>query len=297
MTSASAPRAQLLSNGSYSVMITDAGSGYSRWRDLAITRWRADPTCDADGAFIFLRDVVAGDVWSVGAQPIGIASDDYAITVSEDRVEIIRRHASILSRLEVIVAPEDDVELRRVTLTNTGAVTREIELTSYAEVVLGPPAADAAHLAFSKLMVRTECIPARSTLVAMRRPKSPDESWPWMAHAIAIEGDGRVAAVHREIVEAHLRRRSEERDLLVLVRADGAPELEGHRPVGRAAEGHVRELPAVLGAGRGRLLGCGDAVSFERPRQRDRWCQATEGSDGEKERGANRACGHRGPRR
>ena len=183
------PHTHLLSNGNYSVMITDAASGYSRWRDLAITRWRADPTCDVDGAVIFLRDVVTGDVWSVGAQPIGIASDDYAVTFSEDRAEIVRRHASIFSRLEVIVVANDDVELRRVSLTNTSAVTREIELTSYAEVVLAPPATDAAHPAFSNLLVRTECIPARSTLVAMRRPKSPDESWPWMAHAIAIEGD------------------------------------------------------------------------------------------------------------
>ena len=189
MTPTVAPRTHLLSNDSYSVMITDAGSGYSRWRDLAITRWRADPTCDADGAFIFLRDVVAGDVWSVGAQPIGIASDDYAITVSEDRVEIVRRHASIISRLEVIVAPDDDVEMRRVSLTNTGAVTREIELTSYAEVVLAPPAVDGAHPAFSKLMVCTECIPARGTLLAERRAKSPDESWPWMGHMIDVEGE------------------------------------------------------------------------------------------------------------
>ncbi len=189
MTPTSAPRAHLLSNGSYSVMITDAGAGYSRWRDLAITRWRADPTCDADGAFIFLRDVAAGDVWSVGAQPTESSSDDYAVTVSEDRVEIVRRHASIISRLEVIVAPDDDVELRRVTLTNMGAVTQEIELTSYAEVVLAPSAADAAHPAFSKLLVRTECIPARSMLLAERRAKSPDESWPWMGHVIHVDGE------------------------------------------------------------------------------------------------------------
>ena len=189
MTPTAAPRAHLLSNGSYSVMITDAGTGYSHWGDLAITRWRADPTCDGDGTFIFLRDVATGDVWSVGAQPSGPSHDDYEVTFSEDRADIVRRHASITSRLEVIVAPDDDVELRRVTLSNTGSRPREIELTSYAEIVLAPAAVDAAHPAFSRLLVCTECLPERSTLLAARRPKSPDESWPWMGHAMHVNGE------------------------------------------------------------------------------------------------------------
>ncbi|CAN5837224.1 hypothetical protein BH11GEM1_BH11GEM1_35350 [soil metagenome] len=130
-------------------MITDAGSGYSRWHDLSITRWREDATCDADDAYVFLRDVIAGDVWSVGYQPSGKEPDEYAVAFTEDRAEIVRRDGSIISRLEVIVSAEDDVELRRVTLTNAGSLTREIELTSYAEVVLASPAADAAHPAFT----------------------------------------------------------------------------------------------------------------------------------------------------
>ena len=117
--------------------------------------------------------------------------------------------------------------------------------------------------------------------------------------AVAVEGDGGVAAVHREVVEAHLRGRPEERDLLVLVRADGALQLEGHRPVGGAADREMRELPAVLGAGLGRLLGpesgetVGSVLGVVRTGLGDGGGEPTEGGDGEEERGANRACGHR----
>src|SRR4029077_10612922 len=139
------PRTHLLSNGEYSVMLTVAGSGYSRWRDIAVTRWREDPTCDPWGCYIYLRDVVDGEVWSAGYQPVGHEPDAYEALFFEDRAQITRRDGSILAVTEILVSPDDNAEVRRVSLTNQGKRTREIELTSYAEVVLAPAAADAAH--------------------------------------------------------------------------------------------------------------------------------------------------------
>ena len=152
------PRTHLLSNGRYVVMLTVAGSGYSRCADLAITRWREDATRDAWGTYIFLRDVHSGDVWSAGYQPTGVEPDAYRATFFEDRAELHRRDGTITTTLEVLVSPQDDVELRRVAITNLGGQSREIEVTSYAEIVLAPPAADAAHPAFSNLFVQTEWI-------------------------------------------------------------------------------------------------------------------------------------------
>jgi cyclic beta-1,2-glucan synthetase len=183
------PRTQLLSNGRYSVMLTTAGSGYSRWRDLAVTRWREDVTRDAWGSYVFVRDVDSGETWSAGHQPRGVAAESYEVTFSEDRAEIIRRDGGISTTLQIIVSPEDDAEMRRVSLTNLGAKTRDIELTSYAEVVLAPPLADAAHPAFSNLSVQTECVPALDTLLATRRPRSGRESPVWLAHVMAVEGE------------------------------------------------------------------------------------------------------------
>src|SRR3974390_554177 len=127
------PRTPLLSNGRYAVMLTAAGSGYSRWRDLAVTRWREDPTCDPYGYYIFLRDVVSGHVWSAGFQPSGRDSESYEVAFHEERVEIRRKDGQILSVMEILVSGEDDAEVRRLSLTNEGGAAREIELSSYAE--------------------------------------------------------------------------------------------------------------------------------------------------------------------
>lgn len=172
------PRTHLLSNGRYTVMITAAGSGYSRWRDLAITRWREDATRDDSGSYIFLRAVASGKRWSAGFQPSGKAPESYDVSFAEDRAEVIRRDGTIATRLEVVVSWEDDAEVRRVSLTNDGLRTRTIEITSYAEIVLAPAAGDAAHPAFSNLFIQTESLPERDTVLATRRRRAPDLARP-----------------------------------------------------------------------------------------------------------------------
>jgi cyclic beta-1,2-glucan synthetase len=185
-----APRTHLLSNGTYSVMVTAAGSGYSRWRDIAVTRWREDPTCDPWGCYVFLRDVDNGQVWSAGYQPIGLEPDTYSVAFYEDHAEISRRDGPILTCTDILVSPEDDVEVRFVSVTNEGSRVREIELTTYAEVVLATPAADSAHPAFSKLFVQTEFVAESGALLATRRGREPGEAQLWVAHVSALEGVG-----------------------------------------------------------------------------------------------------------
>jgi cyclic beta-1,2-glucan synthetase len=183
------PRSQLLSNGRYAVMITAAGAGYSRWRDLAVSRWQEDVTCDPWGSYIYLRDVDSGAVWSAGYQPSGAKPDKYEVVFSEDRAEITRRDGALTTTLDVIVSPEDDGEVRRVSITNYGLRTREIELTSYSEIVLARPSDDAAHPAFSKLFVQTEFMPELGALLATRRRRAPTEPEVWAAHLAVLEGN------------------------------------------------------------------------------------------------------------
>ena len=181
------PRTHLLSNGRYAVMVTAAGSGYSRWGDIAVTRWREDVTRDSWGSYLFLRDRHSGTVWSAGHQPSGSEADTYEVEYSEDRAEFSRRDGPIATRLTIVVSTEHDAEIRRVSLTNLGSGTREIELTSYAEVVLAPQAADVAHPAFHNLFVQTEFVPELNALLATRRPRSSGERQVWAAHVAAIE--------------------------------------------------------------------------------------------------------------
>ena len=183
----SIPRTHLLSNGRYAVMVTTAGSGYSRWGDVAVTRWREDVTQDNWGNYLFLRDMHTGAVWSAGHQPTGAEADSYEVTYTEDRAEFSRRDGSIQTGLTVVVSAEHDAEIRRVSLTNLGMHERKIELTSYAEIALAPQAADMAHPAFQNLFVQTEFVPEIGALLATRRPRSGGESPIWAAHVVALE--------------------------------------------------------------------------------------------------------------
>jgi cyclic beta-1,2-glucan synthetase len=182
------PATQLLSNGSYSVMLTAAGSGYSSWRNLAITRWREDATCDDWGSHILLRNVSSGDSWSATWQPIGSAPDSYKAAFGEDHVDFTRRDGDIITSLAVLVSAEDDAEVRRVTLSNMGDETCEIEVTSYAELVLAPQAADVAHPAFSKMFIETEYLVGLGAILATRRRRAPTEPEIWAAHLAVVSG-------------------------------------------------------------------------------------------------------------
>jgi cyclic beta-1,2-glucan synthetase len=182
------PSTQLLANGRYAVMVTAAGAGYSLWRDVAVTRWREDPTCDNHGSFIYLRDASDGRVWSAGYQPTCIEPSRYEVAFHEDRVRIVRQDGSLETTLEVIVSAEDDAEIRRVTLRNLGTGMREIEVTSYAEITLVPPAADLSHPAFSNLFVRSEFVPQVSVLLFSRRPRAVTDRPLHAAHVVAVDG-------------------------------------------------------------------------------------------------------------
>ena len=183
------PRTHLLSNGKYTVMITAAGSGFSRWGELAVTRWHEDVTCDSWGSYIFVRDVQSGKVWSAGFQPAGVEADSYEVEFSEDRAEIVRRDGTMTTTLEVAVSPEDDAEVRRVSITNLGSRVREVEVTSYAEIVLATAASDSAHPAFSKMFVQTEFDNEIGAILATRRLRSPTEAPVWAAHLAVAEGE------------------------------------------------------------------------------------------------------------
>lgn len=184
------PHGVLLSNGRYSTLLTTSGTGYSRYNDVALTRWHGDRTRDGDGFFIYVRDVESGQYWSATRQPVTSAPppDRYDVWVHLNKVETARVDHWIETFTEAVVSPEDDIEVRRVTVTNYDDRPRTIELTSYAEVVLQPPAGDLGHPAFSKLFVETEYLPKNNALLATRRPRAEGDTRRWLIHAVADQG-------------------------------------------------------------------------------------------------------------
>lgn len=182
------PEVQLLSNGRYHVMVSNAGGGYSRYKDLAVTRWHEDATRDNWGAFCYIRDVASGAFWSAAHQPTLRQADAYEAIFTEGRAEFRRRDKDYETHTEIVVSPEDDIELRRMRITNRSNARRTVELSSYAEVVLAPPAADALHTTFSNLFVQTEIVHERQAILCTRRPRSVGEKMPWLFHLMAVHG-------------------------------------------------------------------------------------------------------------
>ncbi len=183
------PKTQLLSNGCYSLMLTNGGGGYSRWDRFDLTRWRADATCDAWGTFFYIHDVEANRLWCNSYHPTGGKVEQFSVNFTLDRAKFRRMDHGIECETEIIVVPEDDAEIRRMTLVNRSERVRRLELTSYVELAMAPHGADLQHPAFNKLFIQTETLPEERALLASRRPRG-DESPIFVAHRLTMEPGG-----------------------------------------------------------------------------------------------------------
>jgi cellobiose phosphorylase len=182
------PAVQLLSNGNYHVMLSSAGGGYSRRNNVAVTRWHEDMTQDNWGTFCYLRDLETGTFWSAAFQPTQRQTESHETIFSDARAEFRARELDFDSHMEIVVSPEDNIELRRLHIINCGLFAKSLEITTYAEVVLTSSESDAMHPAFSKLFVQTELLMPLQAIICNRRPRDSDERTPWMCHLLAAHG-------------------------------------------------------------------------------------------------------------
>ncbi|MDB4898656.1 MAG: hypothetical protein JWN53_464, partial [Gemmatimonadetes bacterium] len=178
------PVIALLGSLPYTIMVSNSGAGYSRYEQLAVTRWRADGTRDDTGQFCYVRDLTKDRLWSAAHQPVCAAADWFQVMFATDRVTTTRLDGGIETRTEIAVVTADAAEVRRVTVTNQSDEPRDLELTSYGEIVLGPPDADRAHPAFANLFVETEWHDWCSAITASRRPRSSSEQPLWLVHLV-----------------------------------------------------------------------------------------------------------------
>ncbi len=183
------PKCHILSNGRYFVMITESGNGYSKKEDIQLTRWREDALTGKHGQYIFIKNLNVNKLWSATYAPIYTEPHGYKVNFLQDKAEFIRVDDNIDTHTEIIVSPEDNVEIRKVTLTNHGMEDALMELTSYFETVLTHQGADIAHPAFSNLFIRTEALLEYDTLIASRRPRLEGKDTIWMLHTITVEGE------------------------------------------------------------------------------------------------------------
>jgi len=184
------PRSLLLSNGRYGLMITNSGGGYSQWGNQELTRWRSDRTCDSQGTFCYIHEAEPDRLWSTTYQPVGGKVAGYGVEFALDRALFRRTDDGIQTETEIIVSPEDDLEVRRITLVNRSSRSRHLNLTSYVELSLAPHNADRQHPAFNKLFIQTEALPEQRALLAYRRPRSENEPPLFVAHSLTLQQTG-----------------------------------------------------------------------------------------------------------
>ncbi len=224
---AARPAVQLLSNGRYHGLLSSAGGGYNRLRDLAVIRWREDGTRDHWGNFCYLRDVESGEYWSAALQPTGVPVEQYEAIFSDAKAEFRGRKRGYDSHLEIAISAEDDIELRRLRVVNRSRRARTIEITTYAEVVLAPGVADELHPAFGNLFVQSEIARDKQALLCTRRPRSHDETPPQMFHLVAVH-DADIGEISYETDRARfLGRGNTPRSPLALTSLDALSDTAG----------------------------------------------------------------------
>jgi len=189
------PQVHLLSNGSYSVVLANSGSGYSSWKGIDLTRWRPDGTLDDWGTWIYIEDRTHSDqdgpadaLWSAGMQPIRGPVGNMQVTFFAHMAVQRRSEGDIITTTEVTVSPDDPVEIRRLHIFNSSSTPRVLRLTSYGEVILTQQSSDARHPAFNKLFIESEFVPELNLQIFKRRPRSDSETPVFLGHMLVLSG-------------------------------------------------------------------------------------------------------------
>lgn len=179
----------LLSNGTYSTMIAHDGSGYSKKDDMTVYRWKGDSTSDSSGTFFYIKNLNSNDYWSATYEPCKESNEDYLVEFTLDKAKYERKDGSITTNYEVTLASEDNVEVRKLSLKNTGEKLRTLEITSYLEVTLQSFEGDAVHPSFSNLFISTEYNEETKSLIGNRRPRAKGAITNYIFHTIASNHD------------------------------------------------------------------------------------------------------------
>ena len=177
------PQAFVLANGRLSSLLTAAGGGGLSWQGLSVTRYQPDVVGDGDGVWIDLRDEESGRRWLA-------TSAGGRTSFEAHKAEFHQRAQGISCRLDVAVAPADDVEVRQITLHNETDRTRHLTVTSAGEPVLVPIGQASTHPAFARLFVESEFVPELDGLLFTRRPRAATDDRAVLVHRLVKEGSG-----------------------------------------------------------------------------------------------------------
>ncbi|MEO8608430.1 MAG: glucoamylase family protein [Chloroflexota bacterium] len=183
------PQVHTLSNGHFTSLFTSAGGGYTQLDNIALTRWCADTTLENWGMWFYLRDQESTDLWSITYQPVTRSDGDHQVLFYPHKVEFHRRHQNIAAQMEVTIPPDDNLEVRRIRITNQSSDSRRLFISSYGEVILASHDTDQRHQAFNKMFIESEFVQEVNALLFRRRPRSVQEPPVYLLHMLVVEND------------------------------------------------------------------------------------------------------------
>ena len=192
------PEVQILSNGSFSTMVTNSGSGFIKYGDAAISRWRRDAVAEDWGMYIYIQNLNSNNFWSATYMPCGIRPERYDVVFDEDRAVFTRRDGNIETRTDIVVSPTYNMEVRRTTLTNRSIHRRVLDITSYFELAISSSISDIAHRTFNNLFVITEFIPEYNALIGYRRWGGDLSKKIWVMHTLVLESGDDIGTIQYE---------------------------------------------------------------------------------------------------
>ena len=163
------PSCNVLTNGAFFTQINDRGVGLVRYRNWDLSRYRSNTFAENYGPLFYIRCLNDSQVWSATYKPFLKEPDKYFVVFSGDKAKFVRRDGDVETVTEVIVATEDNLEIRRISLVNHGTAEVDFEITSYVELVTGDQNGDIAHRAFYSMFLTTEM--QKEVLMAKRQKR------------------------------------------------------------------------------------------------------------------------------
>ena len=183
---ANVPEIGVISNGQYTVLLNDRGSGFSRFRNILINRYRKI-TADHYGTYLYIRNLRDDKLWSNTYSPLDVMPSQYRVSFASDKVSYLRVDDDIETKTEITVVKDFFAEIRRYTFTNNGNLDTDLEITTYGEVVMSPKEVDAGHRVFNSMKILSDFDHEHQALIFSKPAQDAIDSCYYVVHRLFVD--------------------------------------------------------------------------------------------------------------
>ena len=163
-------RGNIISSEDYVIAMNQKGEGVSAYKNKFINRFKSTDDYP-QGIFFNIKNIKTKKIWSSNYRE----NNKYQISFMPDKIEQEMTNENIKTKIETIIAPDEPVEIRKVTFENLGNDEEILEITSYFEPILSSKEQDYAHPAFNNLFLIFDYDTETNSIVVRRKKRSTNE--------------------------------------------------------------------------------------------------------------------------